>query len=77
MALAREWWKEKKWKRGDASACAPHGNMECWVHRVFILNDDEANLRLREAWEQENIKDELKRRTAVLVGNRSGTSRMM
>ncbi len=59
--------------------------MECWVHQDTILNDEKANQKMREAWEQEDSKDELKieleidarSRKAVLVGNRSRTTRML
>jgi hypothetical protein len=33
--------------------------MECWVHYDTILDDDQANQRLKEAWEQDDSKDEL------------------
>ena len=34
--------------------------MECWVHHYAILDDDKANQSLKEAWEHEDNKDELK-----------------
>jgi hypothetical protein len=34
--------------------------MECWVHHDTILDDDQADQRLKEAWEQVDSKDELK-----------------
>jgi hypothetical protein len=34
--------------------------MECWVHQDIILQDDKANQSLKEAWEQEDKKDEFK-----------------
>ena len=34
--------------------------MECWVHHDTILDDDPANQRSKEAWEQDDHKDELK-----------------
>ena len=48
------------WKRGDASACTAQTTMECWVHQDIILQDDKANQSLKEAWEQEDKKDEFK-----------------
>ena len=55
--------------------------MECWVHYDTILDDDQANQRLKEAWEHDDSKDELnvdlQSRTALLVRNRSGTTRML
>jgi hypothetical protein len=55
VTRARSWWK-----RGDVSACAAHSNMECWVHHDTILDDDQANQRLKEVWEHDDSKDELK-----------------
>ena len=55
VTRTRNWWK-----RGDVSACAAHSNMECWVHHDTILDDDQADQRLKEAWEQVDSKDELK-----------------
>jgi hypothetical protein len=52
---SRSWWK-----RRDVSACAAYSNMECWVHHDTILDDDQTNQRLKEAWEQEDSKNELK-----------------
>jgi hypothetical protein len=34
--------------------------MECWVYKNIILDDDKSNQSLKEAWEQEDNKDELK-----------------
>jgi len=34
--------------------------MECWVHHDTILDDDKAHQSLKEAWEHEDNKDELK-----------------
>jgi hypothetical protein len=34
--------------------------MECWVNHDTILDDDQANQRLKEAWKQDDSKDELK-----------------
>jgi hypothetical protein len=33
--------------------------MQCWVHHDNILDDDQANQRLKEAWEHDDSKDEL------------------
>jgi hypothetical protein len=45
------------------SACAAHVNMECWAHHNINLSVVIINQRyqhLRDAWEQENDKDDLK-----------------
>jgi hypothetical protein len=55
VTRARSWWK-----RGDVSACAAQTNMECWVHQDIILDDDKAHQSVKEAWEHEDDKDELK-----------------
>ena len=34
--------------------------MECWVHQDTILDDDKAHQCVKEAWEHEDDKDELK-----------------
>jgi hypothetical protein len=34
--------------------------MECWVHHDAILDDDQANQLIKEAWEHDDSKDELK-----------------
>ena len=34
--------------------------MECWVHQDTILDDDKAHQSVKEAWEHEDDKDELK-----------------
>ena len=47
----------------DVSACAAHVNMECWAHHNINLSVVIINQRyqhLRDAWEQENDKDDLK-----------------
>jgi hypothetical protein len=41
--------------------CRPaHKDMQCWVHHDNILDDDQANQRLKEAWEHNDSKDELR-----------------
>jgi hypothetical protein len=55
VTRARSWWK-----RGDVSACAAQTNMECWVHQDIILDDNKARQSVKEAWEHEDDKDELK-----------------
>ena len=42
------------------SECAAQTKMECWVHHYAILDDDKTNQSLKEAWEHEDNKDELK-----------------
>jgi hypothetical protein len=55
VTRARSWWK-----RGDVSACAAQTNMECWVYQDIILDDDKAHQSVKEEWEHEHDKDELK-----------------
>jgi hypothetical protein len=55
VTKARSWWK-----RGDVSACAAQTNMQCWVHRDMLINDAQVETNLREAWEHEGSKDEMK-----------------
>jgi hypothetical protein len=52
--------RARNWrKRGDVDACAAQTNMQCWVHQGIILNDEQADTNLREAWEHESSKDEM------------------
>jgi hypothetical protein len=55
VTTARRWWK-----RGDVAACATHANMACLVHQDSILDNDGVIQSLKEAWEQERSKNELK-----------------
>jgi hypothetical protein len=53
--------RARSWrKRGHVLACAAQTNMECWVHQDIILDDDTAHQSVKEAWEHEDDKDELK-----------------
>jgi hypothetical protein len=54
VVRARSWWK-----RGDVDACAAQTNMQCWVHQDTILNGEQAETNMREAWEHESGKDEM------------------
>jgi hypothetical protein len=47
------------WKRGDVAACAAQTNMHCWVHQDALLNEEQTETNMREAWEHEGSKDEL------------------
>ena len=33
--------------------------MQCWVHRDMLLNDEQVESSMREAWEHEDSKDEM------------------
>jgi hypothetical protein len=54
VVRARSWWK-----RGDVSACAAQTHMQCWVHRDAIVDEGQAEMKMREAWEHEHSKDEM------------------
>jgi hypothetical protein len=44
---------------GDVAACAAQTNMHCWVHQDALLNEEQTETNMREAWEHEGSKDEL------------------
>ncbi len=54
VVRTRSWWK-----RGYVDAYAAQNNMQCWVHQDTILNGEQAENNLREAWEHESSKNEM------------------
>jgi hypothetical protein len=54
VVRSRSWWK-----RRDVDACAAQTNIQCWVHQDIILNSEQAETNMREAWEHESSKDEM------------------